>query len=109
MRSGKLRHKAEIFVPDNQKRPDGSVHSGMQSLGIYPCDVRTHARDERDKVAGVTSYVKYKVIMRYSSVLNDIPPDAELVINNSQKLHVISSMNKHHRDKVLEVLCEERR
>jgi head-tail adaptor len=109
MRAGKMRHKAEVFKPDGTIGADGSISQTLTSIGTFACAVYNYTRDEKDKAAGITSLVKYKLVFRHSAVLSDVTPDSEIVVDGALRLYVVSSMNRHLKDRTLEVVCEERR
>lgn len=109
MQSGRLRERAEIFAPSSYKAPDGSIESKEVSLGTFWCALKDFTRNEKSEQDQMLSYVRYRIHFRYQPTLQDIPPNARIVLNGRTNIIVQSSTIKGQRDRVLEVLGEERR
>lgn len=108
MQAGKLRNKAALYTPTTARGTDGSIESETTLVGTFYCSVRQSAHDEKMRADELVSRVRYRLQFRYNEDLKSIPANSYIILNGSEKLHVLSSyVVGANRNKTIEVLAEE--
>jgi len=108
MRAGQLRHKIEIVAPSSARAADGSIENSDVSQGTFYGSVRTDNRSEISNNNKLVSYVRHRITFRYNTTdLTGLVGNAKLILDGTT-LHVLSASVKNYRDRMIEVIAEER-
>ena len=109
MRSGKLRNKATLYVPNTTPNDWGEVGQGYTALPkTYACSVLTKPRREYSESDAVVSKTEYDLRFRYYVELSTLPRDSYIEIKGL-KLEINSIANVMLRDSEIHMICEERK
>lgn len=107
MRAGRLRHKAQVFVPSSTTNDFGEVDASFELMGTYACELKSRVRREMNEVQAKVSTTQYDLAFRYYAPLAAIPKQSYFIVDGV-KLHIISMANDGLRNRMILARCEER-
>jgi head-tail adaptor len=107
MRAGRLRHKADVYVPASTTNEFGEVNASFELMGTYACELRSRVMRETNEVRTAVSVTQYDLVFRYYAPLASISKSSYFIVDGV-KLHIISMANDGLRNRRILARCEER-
>ena len=106
MRAGRLRHKAQVFVPAATTNDFGEVDSSFELMGTYACEMKSRVRSEANETQAKVSTTQYDLSFRYYAPLAAIPRNSYFIVQGV-KLNIIAMANDGLRNRMILARCEE--
>lgn len=107
MRAGKLKNKAEIFMPNEAPNLYGEIEDVFVSIGVFACSATTKPRRESTTDETVISKTEFDLRFRYYTALDTLPRSA-FVLLNGMKLEILTVANVQLNNREIQMICEER-
>jgi len=107
MRSGRLRHTAQVYTKSTTPDAYGALDSSETLTGTYKCSLEPKYWQERAENGETLSRVRYELIFRWYSELAHLNPSAEIVVDG-RRLKVMNISDPKGRHREIRILAEER-
>ena len=103
-----MRDSIEVLTPTSARATDGSIETVETSIGTFYGSIRTDNMAEMSSQGNMVAYTKYSIKMRYNTTdLTSLGTNSKLVVDG-KTLDIVSASVEDNRDRIIEVIAEER-